>query len=357
MVRPLFEPSLPPEVTVRTRLLPTLVLLAGLVAVAAPARAGWWDDLDKGETVRLVDVIAQPDRYRERILTFFCVFHERNEVFNPLATPFNPTRHENVAVWPDGVALWEMEPYKNDFPFLYIQRSHPASNELVRLEPFTRIEITGKIRAVLRGRPCIEVTGFRPTGQRLGQSVVRSVMAGDRHAERADWDLAYENYVRALQPDLPPAYDLLIRKRTGDALRRLGRLDDARRVEGGEIIGGTGMPEVAEVPGPAPSSTGSGTTLGDPLPGSPGAFPPPAVAGPTSAGTQPSSAPPPLTDDLPGVPAGPGPVTDDLPGTPLRPGPVTDDLPGRPAGATPPPDNVPPTVPAPVPGPLTGDLP
>ena len=325
------------------RLLPGCLLLLALIAAGVPAdaTADWWDDLDRGNAAPLDDVITRPSRYQDQRITFFCVFRRRDEVFAPLAAPFQPQKHENLAVWRDGAPVWEKDAYKQDYPFLYIPKAHPQHGDILRMEEFTRLEVTGRIKGAIRARPCIEILSFRETGQRLGVYVVKSMMAGDRYSEIGDLELAYENYRRALTPDLPPTYDLYVRRRLSDALRRLGRVDEARRVDGGDILGDGAAPDVQPPP--------PGGRLGDPLPGTPGA-------------PSPGTAPAPVTGELPGERIAPGPMTDDLPGRPAdappafppaapaagpgsppapapggRPGAITSDLPGTPAPAGPPP--------------------
>lgn len=297
------------------RLLAACLVLAGLgLLLDAPvARAGWWDDLDRGESVELEDVIVHPEHYKGHLVSFYCVFHRVDQVFAPLQAPFTEEGYRNFAVWQDGAAVWEKRAYKDDYPFLYLAVAHPQQAQLLTLEPFTRLEVTGLLRGAIRARPCVEVVSFRPTGERLGKVVVESIMRGDRLAELGERKLAYESYRRALRPDLPRVYDLLIRKRVAESLRRLGRDDDAQAVERGPILGGSSAPE--EQPRPA------GGLLGDPLPGvSPASAPggsPPALPGTPDAAPVPGSPPAPLTRDLPGTPAGTGPLTQDLPGTPV----------------------------------------
>src|SRR5262245_54865912 len=88
--------------------------LAGLAPSAARADSGWWGDLDKGQSVRLADVLAAPEAHRGRVLTFTCVFHQREKEFNPLRTRFNAERYDNVSVWPDGKALWLATDFEQD---------------------------------------------------------------------------------------------------------------------------------------------------------------------------------------------------------------------------------------------------
>jgi hypothetical protein len=305
-------------------------LLALALAGGAEAGPGWWGDLDKGEAVRLGDVRAQPHRFRGRSLTFFAVFHSGDEKeFQPLRTPFNAERYDNVSVWEDGAALWEERDYKErDFPYLYVSRRHAQRDALVRLEPFTRIELTCTIESVWLGQPFLEVRSFRVTGHRLGKAVVEQVLRGDIYAKAggmANSTLAVEKYQRALddQPDLAPAYALKIRLRMAEVLRSMGRTDEANAVEAGARAEGVGRePEAVPMepptrgpipppapPGARPSALGPGEPTPDdevnplrsalpgeevvPTPEAPRPAPPPAGAAPTSPTADPKPETPP----------------------------------------------------------------
>src|SRR5687768_4226038 len=76
----------------------TLFVVAAF-ALPSPAQGGegWWGDLDKGQSVRLGDVVEAPEGFRGRTITFTCVFHQREREFNPLRTRFNSERYENVS--------------------------------------------------------------------------------------------------------------------------------------------------------------------------------------------------------------------------------------------------------------------
>jgi hypothetical protein len=117
--------------------------VAAIVLAAAPlatASAGWWDDLDKGEPVRLRDLAAQPDRWQGKVVTFACIYHGFDSVYQPYFTSFNAEKWLNATAWYDGAALWEKDAFVDeDFPFLYLERTHPQRDEMLRLEAFTRI--------------------------------------------------------------------------------------------------------------------------------------------------------------------------------------------------------------------------
>jgi len=217
------------------------VLAVGRLPVApACADGGWWSDLDKGQGVRLTDVLEAPDRHRGRSLTFTCVFHQQEREFNPLRTRFNAERYDNISVWPDGAVLWKQEDYARDFPFLYVARNNPQRDALLRLEGFTRIELTARIEAVVDGNPFLEVVSARVTGHRLGREVMTYMLRGEVHGRTAGAEsqtLAAENFEAALRvaPDLAPIYATLVRQRLAEALRNLGRDDEAARV----LAGGT----------------------------------------------------------------------------------------------------------------------
>ncbi len=231
-------------------LVAALALLVLLAASAAPAHAGdgWWGGLDDGEAVSLADVIRGPRDYRERTITFFCVFHTADGEFKyyPPNTAFSERRHLNFSVWHDGAAMWEERTFTNDLPFLYLRRTNPQRVELLRLPSFTRLEVTGKIRDIVRGKPAIEVFSFRATGHRFGKTVWKEIMRGRNYAHAGTtqgYQLAARAFKEALQPDLPPVYDMIVRKLLADTLRQLGYHKEAAQYERGETLGLPSLPK------------------------------------------------------------------------------------------------------------------
>lgn len=240
------------------------VAMAGVPRAAAEAEDGWWGDLDKGLGVRLGDVIQSPERYRGRVLTFTCVFHQVEREFNPLRTRFHVERYDNLSVWPDGTAIWEREAFAQDFPFLYIARAHAQRDALVQQPMYTRLELTARIEAVVDGYPFLEVTAVRATGYKLGRQVMDLMLAGEVHGSQASADsqaVAAQKFEAALQvlPDLAPVYAARIRERLAVALRRLGRDADAERVLAAAVAPAAAPPEAAPAaaapvaPAPAPA--------------------------------------------------------------------------------------------------------
>jgi hypothetical protein len=265
MARRLFHPW---PSRARAGLLGVVALLLGVLA--APAHAdddGWWGGLDDGDSTRLEDVLAKPDDFRNRSLTFTVLFHARDKLYDPLRTIFNVKRYANFSAWPDGAAVWDQGPYERDHPFFYVPRSDPQHAELLALPVFTRLELTVRQRARIHGRPAFEVLGWRLTGHRMGESVVEGVVRGDNYARlggRRNLELAASNYRQVLlrYPDLPPSYDMQVRRRLSDALRQLGYEREARQVDGGVPIVGAGR---------LPRPNDDGPVV--PVPGGPGRGP------------------------------------------------------------------------------------
>lgn len=302
---------------------------------AARADQGWWGDLDKGQSVRLDDVLAAPEAHRGRTLTFTCVFNRLEKEFNPLRTRFNAERYDNVSVWPDGRALWLGADFERDFPFLYLPRAHAQHNDLLRQARYTRLEVTGRVEVVLDGYPFIEMTAFKVTGHRLGTDVVERMTRAETYWRSNDASakaIAVDNARAALRdtPDLAPAYASRIRTRLAEWLRSLGREGEARELEGSDP---NAAPRVPGAPGEAPAAPPSAPAAE--LPGTP---------------VEPDAAPslPGRGADLPGAP-----VDEPLPPTPpLQPATPREPRRGAPSGpprmASPP--NLGPVPPAP-PGP------
>jgi len=117
-----------------------LLLPALVPAVTPSAHAGWWDDLDKGEAVKLSDLVFEPDRFKGKVVTFPCIHHEPADIFSPYFTSFTPDKFFNFTCWLDGSPLWELDAFqRDDFPYLYMRRDHPQRDELFRVEPYARL--------------------------------------------------------------------------------------------------------------------------------------------------------------------------------------------------------------------------
>ena len=284
--------------------------LRGWVAVVvtalplATASAGWWDDLDKGEPVRLSDVTSQPERWKGKVVTFACIYHGFDSVYQPYFTSFNAEKWLNATAWYDGAPIWEMEAFRDqDFPFLYLERTHPQRDEMLRLEAFTRIEVTGRVKDVYRNRPFIEILGFRVTPATFGKNVADWMKRADAFAAVGDYANAEANYRLVLaQVTLDETTRLRAQQRLDAALRVAGRGDAAAKAN--PVLGGSPMPQPDARAGAAPAAgddpagfaRGAG---GDPF-ATGGATP---VRGGT-AGTAPAGSGPSAltTDDLPGTP-------------------------------------------------------
>lgn len=301
----------------------TLALAVTLTFTSGSAQAGdgWWGGLDEGEAVSLADIMRGPRAYRDRIITFYCVFHTADGEFKyyPPNTAFSEQRHLNFSVWPDGAPMWEERSFRNDVPFLYLRRTNAQRAELVRLPGFTRLEVTGKIRDIVREKPAIEVFSFRQTGHRFGKPIWKRIMQGRNYARAGTtqgYQLAARAFKDALQPDLPPVYDMQVRKLLADTLRKLGFHDEARAYENGESVGmpklpkpdpGANLPEAPtfpdDLPQPFSSNAASKPTPTAPRPTGPAPAPFGSPDGEPSPVRPPQDLPP--TGTLPPAPLGP----------------------------------------------------
>ena len=283
-----------------------LLLLPLAPSSSAEAGDGWWGDLDKGQVVELRDIVAKPRSFRGKQLTFFCIVRGPDNVFFPQNRLLSRTRYANFTVWPDGTPLWDAAAYANsEFPTLYISRTHPDQATLMRVPRYTRIEVTGSVRALVGRRPCIEIASWRESGHRLGRDVVDSVVRARAFVRGGDARLARSNFREAMAVDLPSNYRVLIEEEARRGLESLGS-----SMSGSEPAGTPAPTDDAidpdanpfDTPTPAPTPASGGT------PPSPGSVAPPSFdspQGPASAqpaAVDPTNAPPPTFDSpLPGT--------------------------------------------------------
>jgi hypothetical protein len=338
------------------------------LATPSPAAAGdgWWGDLDKGQVVELRDIMAKPRSFRGKQLTFFCVVRGPDNVYFPQNRLLSRARYANFTVWPDGTALWDAAAYANaEFPTLYISRTHPDQATLMRVPRYTRIEVTGSVRALVGRRPCLEIASWRESGHRLGREVVDSMVRARAYVRGGDARLARSNFRQAMAVDLPSNYRVLIEEEARQGLQSLG----ASLADDGPAVGTPGRVEPVD-PGVDPfdqplSPSGTLPASGVETPGSvpppdfdtpmqpmpSGVQPPAGIPGPESPGSVP---PPNFDTPMPATPtanpgAAPGSATP-LPGDPFLDshlGPI----PGAPSETAGTPEGGPGVLPAPQPTP------
>lgn len=213
-------------------LLAALACASPLAAVESPIAAS-----NQVYEASLAALAERPDARLFTNVRFRAVFCGVVDLHDKEHTFFRPELYFNVAVWDEHAALWDPEVRGTPFTQLYISKDRLPPREMKQIRRYQLVEITGRQRDVVDGRPVIEITSFRPVvnndrshpGAFTDQAISR-IEQGIALAGEGAVDLAEEHFAAAMATRLEPT-----------AVARLGAL------RGHNLMAGARWQEAAAV--------------------------------------------------------------------------------------------------------------
>lgn len=188
-------------------LLAILACASPLAAVDSPIAAA-----NQVHEVTLSALTERPDARVDTNVRFRAVFCGVNDLFDREHTYFRPERFYNLIVWDEHAPLWEAEVRGTPFTQLYFSKDKFTPSEVKKIRKYMLVEITGRQRLVVDGRPVIEVSSMRPVvrpdqtkpGAFTDQAISRIEQAIVLANEGAV-DLAEEHFSAAMATKLEPS--------------------------------------------------------------------------------------------------------------------------------------------------------
>lgn len=205
------------------RLLPLLLV----PVLAAPALGGWWDDIYEEKTVALSDILKRPESFRGIDVAFVVQFHAVGEIDNPFYTKFEKDYYLNFSVWADDAPIWDRDAYQKDFPYMFIERNAPEHVAFVKARMYDRFAVVGHVAEVFRGKPWIEVKGFRRVEGAMTEPSLAHMVKAFTFRKYHKHAVAAHEFQRALSDTLPPAVRLTILRSRAESLLELGQNEAA----------------------------------------------------------------------------------------------------------------------------------
>jgi tetratricopeptide (TPR) repeat protein len=210
------------------KLMAASLTAALLIAMSGGAYAGWWDKADDAQPVDLVKVLDSPDAYKGKEITFDVVFHEVTTFYNPYYTRFIPSQYVNFSAWPVASRLWREEDYLTSFSFLFLEKGHKNYQQLLGMQKYTRLRLTGYVQNTFKNVPWIEVRHIDVLEGSLTRDSLRQIILGDELAKAGKWAEAVDRWNAATMMDLPPDVLASVDMKRGEAFVALGRTEDAK---------------------------------------------------------------------------------------------------------------------------------
>lgn len=176
-------------------------------------------DRYKFEHTELNKIVATPNAYIGRVVTFTCRFGFQANFFKAFNTKFNRREHTNFAVWDDDVKLWDKDERRTVLPSLYVDVSNKKLIEkLLKLKKYELVVLTAEITSSYGSLPWFEVTEINsqawkdkaPTDVALLH--IRNGLALEKEKK---YLLAAEHFKMALEKGLPTSYKGFVNTRLG----------------------------------------------------------------------------------------------------------------------------------------------
>lgn len=204
-------------------------LLLALVAMPAAANNGWWDDVYEQKTVSLEAILKDPIAFRGLEVSFVVQFHRLGTIDNPYYTPFEKERYLNFSCWSDEAEIWDKKVYRQDFPYMFIDRMAKESAIVLKSRTYDRYLITGRVESIFRGKPWIEVVAFKKLEERMEEPVLIRMVKAFKLKNVRRYDAAASEFAAAVRDTLPRHIRSRLLRESGVCLAAVQRWDEAVR--------------------------------------------------------------------------------------------------------------------------------
>ena len=123
-----------------------LTVLVASVCLLAPAVVAQDEETEaKTRVVTLSEILKSSESFRNVPCEFTVTFHTYAQVYNPYFTRFLPENYLNFSAWADEQKIWQLEEYRNDFAYLFVDKRRPNLPDFLKLKRFDRFTVVGSL--------------------------------------------------------------------------------------------------------------------------------------------------------------------------------------------------------------------
>ncbi|HED64327.1 MAG TPA: hypothetical protein ENJ09_02110 [Planctomycetes bacterium] len=155
--------------------------------------------------VLLSTLRSDPNRYLGEPVRFVLQFQGEIDAWNPGLGRFGPGDWVHLAGWSDDRFPWDPEVWEHPVSHVFCRRGSPIASLMAEARPLERFRITGVVREVFFDDPWIECTSIEPLFEMIGEGTLLHVERAIEFARQEKWELARQQYERALAAPLPDA--------------------------------------------------------------------------------------------------------------------------------------------------------
>ena len=153
--------------------------------------------------VLLSELRAHPETWLGKPVRFVLQFQGLVDSWNPGLGRFGPADWVHLAGWSDDRYPWDPEVWEHPARHLFSRRGSPVALLMAEARRLERFEVTGVVREVFFDEPWIECTGIEPLYEMISEGTLLHVDRAIEFARQEKWELARQQYERALAAPLP----------------------------------------------------------------------------------------------------------------------------------------------------------
>jgi hypothetical protein len=200
--------------------------LMGATPVPAPAAFGGGDETRVVATT-LTDIRSTPESFKGVWVTFPVQFFAVGRLHNPFFTRFVASDYANFHFWADEQPIWQREAYDDLFGLAFMNKESDQLQEMVAMDRFARLRVTGIVRNTFQGSPWIEIVSFERLGGNVDVATLAHMFRGEEHMKRRQWMQAVSELSLAPVEGVPSHVKAAVHRDLGTCYLRLGEAQTA----------------------------------------------------------------------------------------------------------------------------------
>lgn len=198
--------------------------LVGAIALLSPCVAADGNKPSDSKVVAttLTQIRETPESFKGVWVKFPVQFSSVGRLQNPFFTRFVASDYTNFHAWADEQPIWRKDQFDDMFGLLFVSKENGQLDQLVGLDRYDRVQLTGIVRNTFQGFPWIEVTSFKPLDGKVDPATLSHLYRGEQHMADRNWTRAISELSMAPVQGVPNHVQAAVHKDLGFCYLRLG---------------------------------------------------------------------------------------------------------------------------------------
>ena len=139
-----------------------LVLAVAFVGIGGVAESGIFARKSGFRVVTLRELVEAPQSYVGVAVNFRVRYRQPEHEYRMFHTSFTPSTHSVFSFWPEDARLWNARGRAKAIPSVFVSKDSPYLAIVRKLSKYQLVTISGTVKSVSKGLPCIEISSVSP---------------------------------------------------------------------------------------------------------------------------------------------------------------------------------------------------